>query len=162
MTTREKEKVEQCFYSTHFYNDPVVKLIKSEFGVKGYTTILYLIGQVGSSYNLRIKYDEEFIHRMAELLPEVSANLLDMIIRKLAKKNFFDKHVFNTENIITPPDKYLVNTPEEVFTKNSSSGPYYMIRPLIKHDKTEVNVTKTPVIATKTQVNAAKTQKEVE
>ena len=127
----ESLKTEQCFYrSSNFRNTSFVKSIMKEFGSKGYVLILATLEEIGRNGTV-VHYDQSFIDRIVVDFPEVSRNLLDMVVRKMAKKGFLDRKAFESRKELTPPSSCVVDSVEAVFDGSHEKSPYLFVRPSV-------------------------------
>lgn len=125
----ESLKTEQCFYqSSNFRNTSFVKSIMKEFGSKGYVLILATLEEIGRN-GTAVRYDTSFKDRIVTDFPEVSRNLLDMVVRKMAKKGFLDKKAFESRKVLTPPSSCIVDSVESVYDGSHQRSPYLFVRP---------------------------------
>lgn len=119
-------KTEQCFYqSANFRNTSFVKSIRKEFGLKGYALIIATLEEISRNGC----YDQSFCDRIISDFPEVSQNLLDMVVRKMAKNGFLDREAFYKRKVLTPPERCIMDRIEDVWlTAYDESHPYLFIK----------------------------------
>ncbi len=147
-------QAEHCIYlSTCFHGHPFVKSVLKEFGPKGYavvTAVLLTIRRNGREAT----YRQGFIQSILDFLPDVSGNLVDMIVRKMVKAGFLDSEVFHARKALTPPAEYIAGTISEVFS--DVSRPYVFIMTPVDNYKS-VNPEETAVYSEETIVNSEET-----
>lgn len=87
-------------FDVDFFNDEKMVAIAGEFGIKGeITTIKLLCAVYRSGYY--IEWTEMLKFKLLKELPGISADLLDQIIKRLVKWDFFDKNLFASASILT-------------------------------------------------------------
>ena len=152
-------KTERCFFqSSSFRNTPFVKAIRKEFGSKGYVLILATLEEICSS-GIEVSYDQSFFDRVIATYPEMSKNLIDMVVRKMIKKGFLDRDAFFQRQVLMPPSCYIVDTVEEIYDDRNSGKPYLFIRSSIPGENScdnrmsVVSSEETPINSEETGVN---------
>lgn len=87
-------------FDVDFFSDEKLCVIAGEFGIKGeITTVKLLCAVYRNGYY--IEWNDMLKYKLLKELPGVSAELLDSIIRRLVKWDFFDKGLFDTASILT-------------------------------------------------------------
>ena len=87
-------------FDVDFFSDEKLYAISGEFGIKGeITTIKLLCAVYRNGYY--IEWTEMLKFKMLKELPGVSPDLLDQIIKRLVKWDFFDKDLFDSASILT-------------------------------------------------------------
>lgn len=87
-------------FDVDFFSDEKLYAINGEFGLKGeITTIKLLCAVYRNGYY--IEWTEMLKFKMLKELPGVSPDLLDQIIKRLVKWDFFDKDLFDSASILT-------------------------------------------------------------
>lgn len=87
-------------FDVDFFSDEKLYAISGEFGIKGeITTIKLLCAVYRNGYF--IEWTEMLKFKLLKELPGVSADLLDQIIKRLVKWDFFDKDLFDSASILT-------------------------------------------------------------
>lgn len=150
-------KVEQCiFLSTDFDGHPFIKSIIKEFGPKGYalvTVILLTMGKGGIS----TVYDQSFKETILRILTDVSQNLLDMVVRKMAKNGFLDREAFYKRKVLTPPERCIMDRIEDVWSNpHDETRPYLFVKNS-SHGDGLVNSEETRISSEETIVNTEET-----
>lgn len=122
-------KTEQCFYqSANFRNTSFVKSIRKEFGLKGYALIIATLEEI-SRNGISVCYDQSFCDRIISDFPEVSQNLLDMVVRKMVKSEFLDREAFYKKKVLTPPERCIMDRIEDVWlTAHDETRPYLFVK----------------------------------
>lgn len=87
-------------FDVDFFSDEKLYAISGEFGIKGeITTIKLLCAVYRNGYY--IEWTEMLKFKLLKELPGVSPDLLDQIIKRLVKWDFFDKGLFDSASILT-------------------------------------------------------------
>lgn len=87
-------------FDVDLFSDEKMVAISGEFGIKGeITTIKLLCAVYRNGYF--IEWTEMMKFKLLKELPGVSADLLEQIIRRLVKWEFFDKDLFDSASILT-------------------------------------------------------------
>ncbi|WP_290302454.1 DUF4373 domain-containing protein [Muribaculum intestinale] len=87
-------------FDVDFFSDEKLYAISGEFGIKGeITTIKLLCAVYRNGYY--IEWTEMLKFKLLKELPGVSADLLDQIIKRLVKWDFFNKDLFDSASILT-------------------------------------------------------------
>lgn len=98
---RPKEEGLKYFpFDIDFFNDEKIEAISGEFGIKGeIATIKLLCAVYRNGYF--IEWNEMLKMKLLKNLPGVSLDLLEQIINRLVKWEFFDKNLFDSVKILT-------------------------------------------------------------
>lgn len=95
-----KQGLDYFPFDVDFFNDEKIFAIAGEFGIKGeITTVKLLCAVYRNGYY--IEWTEMLKYKLLKELPGVSADLLDQIIKRLVKWDFFDKGLFDSASILT-------------------------------------------------------------
>lgn len=95
-----KQGIDYFPFDVDFFSDEKLYAISGEFGIKGeITTIKLLCAVYRNGYY--IEWTEMLKFKLLKELPGVSADLLEQIIRRLVKWDFFDKGLFDSASILT-------------------------------------------------------------
>ncbi len=87
-------------FDVDFFDDEKIVAIAGEYGIKGeITTVKLLCAIYRNGYF--IEWSEFLQMKMLKSLPGVSAELLNQIVRRLVKWNFFDKNLFDSANVLS-------------------------------------------------------------
>lgn len=87
-------------FDVDFFSDEKLYAISGEFGIKGeITTVKLLCAVYRNGYY--IEWTEMLKYKLLKELPSVSAELLDQIIKRLVKWDFFDRNLFDSASILT-------------------------------------------------------------
>lgn len=132
-------------FDVDFFNDEKIEAISGEFGIKGEIVAIKLLTAVYRN-GYFIEWSEMLQMKMLKSLPSISKELLDQIISRLIKWEFFDEDLFNSEQVLT--SRGIQKRYFEAMKRNRvrEDLPYLL-----------VSVAKTQVSATKTPQNVAKT-----
>ena len=100
MARPKKTGLDYFPFDVDFFNDEKIIAIAGEFGLKGeIATIKLLCAVYRNGYF--IEWNEMFRLKMVRLLPGVSVDLLEQIVKRLVRWEFFDKNLFYSANILT-------------------------------------------------------------
>lgn len=95
-----KQGLDYFPFDVDFFSDEKLYAISGEFGIKGeITTIKLLCAVYRNGYY--IEWTEMLKFKLLKELPGISADLLDQIIKRLVKWDFFDKSLFDSASILT-------------------------------------------------------------
>ena len=87
-------------FNVDFFSDEKLSVISGEFGIKGeITTIKLLCAVYRNGYY--IEWTEMLKFKLLKELQGVSADLLEQIVKRLVKWDFFDKGLFDSASILT-------------------------------------------------------------
>lgn len=95
-----KQGLDYFPFDVDFFADEKLNIISWEFGLKGEITIIKLLCAVYRN-GYFIEWNEKLKCTLLKQLPGISSSLLDQIVKRLVKWSFFDKHLFDTANILT-------------------------------------------------------------
>ena len=95
-----KQGLDYFPFDVDFFNDEKIVAIAGEYGIKGeITTIKLLCAVYRNGYF--IEWSEMLKFKLLKELPGVSVDLLEQIIKRLVKWDFFDKGLFDSASILT-------------------------------------------------------------
>lgn len=145
-------------FDVDFFNDEKIEAISGEFGIKGEIVAIKLLTAVYRN-GYFIEWSEMLQMKMLKSLPSISKELLDQIISRLIKWEFFDEDLFNSEQVLT--SRGIQKRYFEAMKRNRvrEDLPYL----LVSVAKTQVSATKTPQNVTKTtqkKVNESKVKED--
>jgi len=132
--------VERCLVlGTHFAKFPSVQAIQKEFGFKGFTLMILVLSEL-SRRESGIVFDNEFRYRIARIFPDVSRNLVGMVIYRMVGLGLLAVK----GNMLVAPSADTVNEPEN---NGFHAVPYRFVQidNRVSSDKTPVKFDKTPV-----------------
>lgn len=87
-------------FDVDFFSDPKVLAISGEFGIKGEIVLTKLLCAIYRN-GYFILWEEQAKMRLLGILPGISPDLLDSIVNRLVRWNFFDKNLFNSARVLT-------------------------------------------------------------
>lgn len=87
-------------FDVDFFYDEKIEAISGEFGTKGEIVAIKLLCAVYRN-GYFIEWSEMLQMKLLKQLPGISSQLLEQIVSRLAKWNFFDENLFSSEKIIT-------------------------------------------------------------
>lgn len=98
-----KEGIGYFSFDTDFFHaDKKVKLIKSEFGSKGVTILIYALCAIYSDKGYYAEWGEDDCYLWSEDLGcDCSPNLIGEVINRCVKRGIFDEEVFNVSGVLT-------------------------------------------------------------
>lgn len=145
MARPTKKGLEYFPFDVDFFNDEKIEAISGEFGIKGEIVAIKLLTAVYRN-GYFVEWSEMLQMKMLKSLPSISKVLLEQILSRLVRWDFFDENLFNSAKVLTSKGiqkRYFEATKR---CKPSDSLPYLL-----------VNVTKTPVNVAETPVNVTET-----
>lgn len=141
---RPKEEGLKYFpFDIDFFNDEKIEAISGEFGIKGeIATIKLLCAVYRNGYF--IEWNEMLKMKLLKNLPGISSDLLEQIINRLVKWEFFDKGLFDSAKILTShgiQKRYF-----EAIKRRKKTGeyPYLLVNVYINPTSKGINVDKNP------------------
>ena len=142
------------FLSTGFYEDPFVVSLRKEFGIKGSLLAIIILTEISENGH-SVKFSRNFSEHIVQLLPEVSTNLVKMVVRRMTDGGFLDKSSFVKEKVLTPPEKCFIDSINMLSGSFvSSSAPYYFIRghkSIVNSEEKHINSEETHVYSEETR-----------
>ena len=134
---------ERCFYkSTRFSKFPFVQALRKEFGLKGYTLSIVILEEIASS-GIEVRSGRKFRENIVKEFPDISHNLIKMVIRRMTDSGFLDKAAFVMRGVLTPPAKYIAASKEEITNGMvDDSAPYIFIKDtslIVSSEETDIN-----------------------
>lgn len=82
-----------------FFNDDKIQLIEAEFGIKGTYIAIRLLTKIYSE-GYYVEYSELLKNKLARV-GDLNLCLIDEVVNKLVKYDFFDKDIFRKHNMLT-------------------------------------------------------------
>ena len=144
--------VERCLVlGTHFAKFPSVQAIQKEFGFKGFTLMILVLSEL-SRRESGIVFDNEFRYRIARIFPDVSRNLVGMVVYRMVGLGLLTVK----GNMLVAPSVDTVNKPEN---NGFHAVPYRFVRidNKVSSDKTIVSSEETPISSEKTPISSEET-----
>lgn len=111
-----------------FFGDPKIRALSAEFGCKGEITAIKLLCAVYRK-GYFIQWDDRMRIEMLGELPGMSENLLQQIINRLVKWDFFDKNLFHSDKVITSKTIQKIYFHAIKRRKPTETLPYLLIPP---------------------------------
>lgn len=87
-------------FDVDLFQDEKVVAIAGEFGLKGEIIIVKLLCAIYRS-GYFIRWSDMLKYKLVSELPGVSADLVDSVVSRLVKWDFFDKDLFENEGVLT-------------------------------------------------------------
>lgn len=100
MARPRKTGLEYFPFDVDFFEDEKIVAIAGEFGLKGEITAVKLLCAVYRN-GYFIEWSEMLRMKMLRSLPGISPELLEQIVARLVKWEFFDKHLFDSVRVLT-------------------------------------------------------------
>lgn len=100
MARPRKNGLEYFPLDVDFFDDEKIVAISGEFGIKGELAAIKLLCAIYRN-GYFIKWSDMLRMKMLKSLTGVSSELLDQILNRLIKWEFFDKNLFDSEKILT-------------------------------------------------------------
>ncbi len=121
---------EKCLYlSTRFYKHPFLRSLRKEFGSKGFVLSVVILEMVGEK-TMEVKFGRKFREAVVKEFPEISMNLVTMVVRRMTEEGFLDKRAFQERHVLTPPASYIVSCVDDIYSgKADREAPYYFVLP---------------------------------
>lgn len=126
-----------------FFNDEKVEAIAGEFGIKGEIAILKLLCAVYRN-GYFILWTEMLKMKLLKNLPGVSPELLEQIVNRLVKWDFFDKVLFDSDKILTSRGIQRRYFEAVKRRKSGEEYPYLLVSVYINPDADKLMCTETP------------------
>lgn len=122
-------KADKCFHtSTKYFDYPLIKDLREEFGPKGYALSLVILTHIRQE-GTEARYNRRFRALITQEFPEFSENLVKMVIRRMTDADFLDKKAFKERHVLTPPVRFLVDTVQDIYSGSFDlSAPYYFVK----------------------------------
>ena len=149
MARPEKTGLDYFPLDVDFFDDDKISAVFVEYGVKGEIAAVKLLCAVYRN-GYFIEWCDSLRIKMLKNLPGVSKELLEQIVRSLVKYGFFDREMFETEQVLTSK-----GIQRRYFASKRKKPKKEMPHILVFDELTRVFAAKTPVIAAKTPVIAA-------
>lgn len=121
---------EKCLYlSTRFYKHPFLRSLRKEFGSKGFVLSVVILEMVGEK-TMEVKFGRKFREAVVKEFPEISMNLVTMVVRRMTEEGFLDRRAFQERHVLTPPASYIVSCVDDIYSgKADREAPYYFVFP---------------------------------
>lgn len=87
-------------FDVDFFEDEKIEAIFVEFGIKGEITVIKLLCAIYRN-GYFIQWNERLKIKLLKNLPCISSELLEQIIKRLIKWDFFNEGLFNSDSILT-------------------------------------------------------------
>ena len=134
---------EKCLYlSTRFYKHPFLRSLRKEFGSKGFVLSVVILEMVGEKA-MEVKFCRKFREAVVKEFPEISMNLVTMVVRRMTEEGFLDRRAFQERHVLTPPASYIVSCVDDIYSGEvDREAPYYFILPketTVSSKKTSIN-----------------------
>lgn len=100
MARPKKTGLDYFPFDVDFFDDEKIVAIAGEFGLKGEITAIKLLCAVYRN-GYFIEWSEMLKMKMLRSLPGISTELLDQIVNRLVKWDFFDKGLFDSVRVLT-------------------------------------------------------------
>lgn len=100
MARPNKSGLDYFPFDVDFFEDEKIEAIFVEFGIKGEITVVKLLCAIYRN-GYFISWNDRLRIKLLKNLPGVSSELLELIIKRLVKWEFFNENLFNSASILT-------------------------------------------------------------
>ena len=100
MARPEKNGLDYFPFDVDFFNDEKIEAISGEFGIKGEIVTIRLLSAIYRN-GYFIEWSEMLKMKLLKNLHGISKELLEQIVSRLVKWNFFNENLFNSDKILT-------------------------------------------------------------
>lgn len=100
MARPNKSGLDYFPFDVDFFEDEKIEAIFVEFGIKGEITVVKLLCAIYRN-GYFILWNDRLKIKLLKNLPGVSSELLEQIIKRLVKWDFFNENLFNSASILT-------------------------------------------------------------
>lgn len=100
MARPNKSGLDYFPFDVDFFEDEKIEAIFVEFGIKGEITVVKLLCAIYRN-GYFILWNDRLKIKLLKNLPGVSSELLEQIIKRLVKWEFFNENLFNSASILT-------------------------------------------------------------
>ena len=128
--------------STRLTEFSSVRSLQKEFGFKGLSVTIFILTEV-AKHGKETRYDNRFKEAVAQLFPDISVNLVNMIVRRMVQYRLLDHSSFVGSKMISVVPQSILKNMTELESKKDDSFPYYVI-----------SSEETRVISEETQINS--------
>ena len=128
--------------STRLTDFSSVRSLQKEFGFKGLSVTIFILTEV-AKHGKETRYDNRFKEAVAQLFPDISVNLVNMIVRRMVQYGLLDHSSFVGSKMISVVPQSILKNMTELESKKDDSFPYYVI-----------SSEETRVITEETQINS--------
>ena len=128
--------------STRLTEFSSVRSLQKEFGFKGLSVTIFILTEV-AKHGKETRYDNNFKEAVAQLFPDISVNLVNMIVRRMVQYGLLDHSSFVGSKMISVVPQSILKNMTELESKKDDSFPYYVI-----------SSEETRVITEETQINS--------
>ncbi|MCU6767380.1 DUF4373 domain-containing protein [Barnesiella propionica] len=95
-----KKGIDYFPFDIDFFIDEKISAISGEFGIKGEITVIKLLCAVYRN-GYYAEWNDMLKYKLLKELTGISSELIEQIVQRLVKWDFFDKNLFNSEKILT-------------------------------------------------------------
>lgn len=127
-------------FDIDFFEDEKIEAIFVEFGIKGEITVVKLLCAIYRN-GYFIQWNERLRIKLLKNLPGISSELLEKIIIRLVKWDFFNEDLFNSDSILTSKGiqkRFFAVTKRR---KQNEDYPYILVDDCVN----EINVFNNPI-----------------
>jgi hypothetical protein len=143
MARPEKQGLDYFPFDIDFFEDEKIEAISGEFGIKGEIAIIRLLCAVyRNGYFAR--WNEMLKMKLLKHLPGVSSDLLEQILNRLIKWEFFDEYLFDSVKILTSKGIQIRFFQAAKRRKINEELPYLLVNVYNNPPREELLYTKTP------------------
>lgn len=100
MARPNKDGLDYFPFDVDMFDDEKVVAVSGEFGIKGEITLIKLLCAIYRN-GYFVLWNDLMKYKLLKSLPGISSELIENIVLRLVKWNFFDEGLFNSEHILT-------------------------------------------------------------
>ena len=127
--------------STRLTEFSSVRSLQKEFGFKGLSVTIFILTEV-AKHGKETRYDNHFKEAVAQLFPDISVNLVNMIVRRMVQYGLLDHSSFVGSKMISVVPQSILKNKTELESIKDDSFPYYVIsseETLVISEETQIN-----------------------
>ncbi len=144
MARPKKQGLDYFPFDCDFFSDERMVAIAGKYGIEGeIVTVKLLCAIYRRGYYL--EWNEMVKYKLLSQLPGVGASRLDEIVTRLVLWGFFDKALYDSDNVLTSKSIQEVYFEASKFRKLDGELPYLLEKPRVNYASKEVSQTLTPI-----------------
>lgn len=135
MARPNKNNIGTFPFDVDFFDNKIIVRINGEFGAKGIIIVVKLLCAVyEQGYFLKWSIDEQYL--MKRYLSGISVELIDQVLQRLLKWDFFNNDLFKSDKILTSVEiqRNYFNAIKRRSIIHSNSFPYLLLNPQRPND----------------------------
>lgn len=144
MARPKKQGLDYFPFDCDFFSDERMVAIAGKYGIEGeIVTVKLLCAIYRRGYYL--EWNEMVKYKLLSQLPGVGASRLDEIVTRLVLWGFFDKALYDSDNVLTSKSIQEVYFEASKFRKLDGELPYLLEKPRVNYASKGVSQTLTPI-----------------